>query len=231
MSGIAATNLGLNSLRGVKNSLPTISLRVPLLPNDMNDISGLLNRIKTNPDPTQRIILEQYAQCANILNQIFFYCPPAPGKEWLKNGIGSCKWEGGFDDDVGGLLLAWGELRSALRKKFIPEAPTSSRACSYHKPGEGCVLGSLKSPKCLGHATDLELPLSFSLLAGGRIKTFLLSILDGKSQIQTKSGKWGDPEANWPKVNEFVAEAKKVLVEAQRNYYLKYGNLPLKVLN
>jgi hypothetical protein len=106
-------------------------------------------------------VLLQYVTCTTILQEIFKL---APDRCWLEDGIGCCAWEGGVDDDQGATLGSWKFIRHHLRELAFPQGQSDYQACSYHKEGFGCVLGELKSPKCLYTICDHgdELPRSYS---------------------------------------------------------------------
>jgi hypothetical protein len=178
----------------------------------------------------RNIVLLQYVQCAAILNEIFFYCPDT---EWIEDGIGSCYWEGSNEDGCGGMIFDFAELRHRLRYELIGENSIERprAACSYHKEGQGCVLGNLKAPKCLRYVASCEgLPPSFMEL--GNIEELFSRIVFGRADLPPLSGEglWGRPEENWPMVNDFIARAKCVLAEVRQNYWRKHGRLPVPVL-
>lgn len=171
------------------------------------------------------VVLAQYTMCARVLNEIFALCPES---DWQEDGIGSCRWEGRQDDIIGGLLNDWWKLRHDIRHSRIPIEPVRHPACWYHKPDVGCVLGDLKAPKCLGYVSSDKLPESFEAL--GNIRIFLEGILHGRVFEQNAEGCWGDPEANWPAVREFVQKAEVALADAKKSYLETHDYLPLPVL-
>lgn len=155
------------------------------------------------------IALEQYTACARVLNEIFRLCPDP---EWQIDGIGSCQYDGSQDDLRGGVIGDWESLRHEVRDRFFPlPLEHHNIACSYHAPDSGCVLGELKSPICLGYISAENLPDSFSAL--GNIRIFLSDILNGGRHRRSIDGTLGNPEANWPRVREFLEKADGVLHE------------------
>ncbi len=154
-------------------------------------------------------VLLQYVACTSILQEIFRL---APDRCWLEDGIGCCGWEGRVDDDQGDSLGSWRFIRNHLRNLAFPEGKTDNRACSYHKEGSGCVLGELKSPKCLYTVCDHgdELPKSYG---GLNDKETLQKVLSGGFAWESGGGYSYNPEGNWPLVHEFVRKGRLVIDE------------------
>jgi hypothetical protein len=154
-------------------------------------------------------VLIQYVTCASILQEIFKL---APDRCWLEDGVGCCAWEGSVDDDQGASLASWRFIRHHLRDLAFPERKTDNRACSYHKDGSGCVLGELKSPKCLyticEHGDDL--PRSYRELDD---KETLQTVLSGGLAWESDGRYNFNPEKNWPLVHEFVRKGRLVIDE------------------
>ncbi len=104
--------------------------------------------------PEEQAVVKQYQAVAGAFDALWkeIYAR-TEYKEWEKDGVGSCDIDEALSEEgIGEIDIL--KLRR-MRNRQTPGHSQGS-ACPNHRPGVGCVLGDLKSRKCLDHV-PLEL--------------------------------------------------------------------------
>jgi len=107
----------------------------------------------------KRTILKQYKSAVQILNNLFDF---APDQSHVVDGIGNCtiskkNSEAGIKGPAESIIL---QKRDEELKKALSahqHLMGLNKACPFHKFGEGCILGHLKSPLCTAHYEEGEI--------------------------------------------------------------------------
>ncbi|MBW2992874.1 hypothetical protein KY345_06685 [Candidatus Woesearchaeota archaeon] len=132
-------------------------------------------------------IIEQYRRCIRALNGMFKH---APDECYEDDGIGCCCET----------HHSYGLLEGPAADKIVDMQEEKANydslpdACLFHKEGEGCVLGDLKSPACISHYCRGELPRRYD-------RIFVQDILS-----QVLCGSPG-PDSYHPEENEHLVSA------------------------
>lgn len=105
---------------------------------------------ETQLRPEHALIIHQYRKVAGAMD-IFWkeISIRTNGGSWREDGVGSCDIDKALSEDlIDG--PTFGDI-VRLRERRNYETPGERRYCPYHRIGKGCVLGDLKSPRCLDH--------------------------------------------------------------------------------
>ncbi len=168
------------------------------------------------------VVITQYTQCTKALQKLFEI---APDTCWKTDGVGCCSIGLDYVEDglTGPAYKKIIEMRNKEQQKIlVPEwkeerigwgSPIfmGNSKCDYHKENSGCVLGELKSPRCIAHYCEGDLDrTSFDY---NYIKNTLIKILNSHYDLET--GLF-EPERNWDLVNEFVAYVNKMENEVRK---------------
>jgi hypothetical protein len=117
-------------------------------------IASRLSEIESHPDKYinnqwihEKIVLEQYTTCVRFLSDFFRF---VPWQYWEENWIGNCDIttamsETGISGPFEGTFF---RLRNELSLHSL-------HACEFHRENVGCVLGGLKSPRCVTHQIEI----------------------------------------------------------------------------
>lgn len=146
------------------------------------------------------VIIRQYIECTRALNDLFRH---APDDCYLSDGVGCCDIDRALSEDglAGPAWIPLIEMRDARLEEEHEKDPESMkyhRACPYHKRDAGCILGELKSPRCIAdYCSSAVETIGYDY---GYIRKMLDRILYGEVDYQT--GEF-HPERNWPLVAEF----------------------------
>ncbi len=159
----------------------------------------------------KRTILEQYKTAVKILNTLFDF---APEESHLKDGIGKCKIsktnsEAGIKGPAESIILQKRdeELKKALSKH--QHLMGLNDACPFHKFGEGCILGHLKSPLCTAHYEEGKIS---EIYNAKYVRRILETILEGNYSIEEEDYK---PEENWKLVEEIKNYSRNLVQQVQ----------------
>lgn len=138
-------------------------------------------------EPDEMYVIRQYQAVAGAFDQLWKEISLRTNKgEWREDGVGSCRIDKPLSEDLldGPVSLKIIGLRE---RKDHETTGWTGHACPYHRPGQGCILGNLKSPRCLDHhdyqhdeeieerfglcIMDMRAPLARILMGGWNPKT------------------------------------------------------------
>lgn len=145
------------------------------------------------------------------------------GAAWKRDGVGSCKagpgrintWLEGVVDEE--LETLWDDANASTGGDKTPHA------CQFHRQDHGCVLGDLKSPRCvahvdMGHGSEIRDKLGIEL---PDFRTPLQAIQLGAMET-TSQGPVLHPELNAELVERTVHETE-VIIGIVRSHPLNPG--------
>ena len=190
-----------------------MSLRTFLFLRLKIDMTEYVETFQRRHERLVATIINQYTDCSRPLNDLFRLVPDSC---WESDGLGCCDTDRSMAEDglVGPAYPALIEMREARRDE---EGLVLRNACPYHKKGEGCILGELKSPRCLRHFCYGELPEGFD---SRYISETLQKILDGGLDWQTGTS---HPERNLPLVAEFRSYVDRLVENAKAGKTYQLG--------
>lgn len=104
--------------------------------------------------PDKAMVIRQYQRAAEAFNAMWEAIDArTDGAAWKKDGVGSCRVSPHlFETYLGGVVTNEVERLWDAKDADNPDLDESDyRRCMFHRIGEGCILGDLKSPRCLSH--------------------------------------------------------------------------------
>jgi len=161
--------------------------------------------------PDKAAVIRQYQRVARAFNEMLEAIDAkTDGAAWKKDGVGSCRVSPHlFETYLDGVVTGDIERLWDAKDADNPDLDESdNRRCQFHRIGTGCILGDLKSPRCLSHidgnnVTEIETKLGTKL---PEIKQPLLTIQLGGMDV-TGEGCVLHPDLNDKLVEDTVQSA------------------------
>lgn len=174
----------------------------------------------TSPEEVRDLTrgIRQYQRVAGKFNELWREIDARTNESaWRKDGVGSCHTSPHMFE-----TLMNGALGYRIEDLWYPRSSDTpqdgpTQACQFHREGRGCVLGDLKSVRCIdyvdGNKTEIEALLGTEI---PDIRTPLMQILQCGLNYDTEFSRF-DPGVNEPLAEETVLATQALIDHVRTN--------------